>query len=142
MGVLKYTIPIMLQKKKVIWNAGQVPERNKRPRMPIYIAEPTILDEDLNAAWSKAHVGQMCIVVQNMMHRTIATFPYQLMFVDSFVPSHEQSVCHGTTMLYLGRTYIECIGSKEKIISRPYITVLLNGAKFLVVDPNSLKPIV
>lgn len=135
----------MLQKKKVVWNVGQVSERSKIPRrrLPIYVAEPIILDEELHAAWNRVQIGQMCIVVQNMTTMRLNTeFPYPLMLIGDAWSDHERNVCSGTTMIYLGRTYVECIGSKNRVISRPYITVLFNGVKFLIVDPNSSKPIV
>jgi hypothetical protein len=133
----------MALKKKVTWNAGQVPEKHSRPRLPHYTAEPEVRDEALREAWSQAYVGQMCLALNSMFarHSNDRSFPHPVMHGGEGGWGGEFNAVPGQVMVYLGHTHVECLGSKGKIIKRPYMTVFFNGTKFLIADPNNLKPL-
>ena len=132
----------MALKKKVTWNAGQVPERTSRPRMPVYVAEPEIRNEDLRDAWSGAYIGQMCLALNIMFARqSNDNFPHPVMYGGEGGWGSEINVVPGQAMIYLGHTRVSCIGAKGRIIDKPYTTVFFNGIKFLIADLNNLKPI-
>jgi hypothetical protein len=134
----------MTLKKKVTWNPGQVPERNSRPRLPPYVAEPEVKDESLREAWNQAHVGQMCLALNSMFARHTSRdslYPHPMMYGGEGGWGGEVNAMPGQAMVYLGHTHVECLGSKGKIIKRPYMTVFFNGMKFLIADPNNLKPL-
>jgi hypothetical protein len=133
----------MALKKKVTWNAGQVPEKHSRTRLPHYTAEPEVRDEALREAWSQAYVGQMCLALNSMFarHSNDRLFPHPVMHGGEGGWGGEFNAVPGQAMVYLGHTHVECLGSKGKIIKRPYMTVFFNGTKFLIADPNNLKPL-
>ncbi len=132
----------MALKKKVTWNAGQVPERTVRPRLPVYVAEPEIRNEDLRNAWADVYVGQICLALNSMFARqSNDNFPHPVMYGGEGGWGSEINAVPGQAMIYLGHTHVNCIGSKGRIINKPYTTVFFNGIKFLIADLNNLKPI-
>jgi hypothetical protein len=132
----------MAFKKKVSWNAGQVPERISQPRMPVYVMEPEIRNEDLRDAWSGVHIGQMCLALNVMFaHQSNDNFPHPVMYGGEGGWGSKVNVVPGQVMIYLGHTHVSCIGAKGRIIKKPYAAVFLNGIKFLIADLNNLKPI-
>jgi len=141
----------MRHRKKITWNAGQKPEIAKRPRLPPYVSEPEIIDENLKQAWNNSFVGQICVAnthlicYSNPSYYTSNGFPYPLLNpVDSndlFINTTEIHVPINHPVIYLGRTYVDCVGTKSKIIKRPYISIFFGGGKYLIPDPNALKPI-
>lgn len=141
----------MKNRKKVTWNAGQTPELYKRPRMPAYTSEPDLLDDELREAWNNSFVGQICTAnyhlasYGNPSSYVNSGFPHPLlMAVQDYDASYLNSsiyVPKGAPIMYLGRTYVDCIGTKSRVIKRPYVTIFFGGSKYLVSDPNFLKPI-
>jgi hypothetical protein len=142
----------MRHRKKVTWNAGQSPTVNQRPRMPVYTPEPDVIDADLKQAWNDSFIGQICLTNNHLAcygdssYYTSNGYPHPIL---NPVADHDASYINNTTsyipktypVIYLGRTYVDCIGTKSRIIKRPYVTVFFSGAKYLIADPNMLKPI-
>ena len=146
----------MVFKKKVSWNAGQVPERIAQPKMPVYVMEPEIQNEDLRDAWSGVYIGQMCLALNIMFaHQSNDNFPHPVMYggtggwgklnfphpVMYGSVGSEINIVPGQSMIYLGHTHVSCIGAKGRIIKKPYAVIFFNGIKFLIADLNNLKPI-
>ena len=132
----------MAFKKKVSWNAGQVPERIAQPRMPVYVMEPEIQNEDLRDAWCGVYIGQMCLALNIMFaHQSNDNFPHPVMYGGAGGWGNEINIVPGQSMIYLGHTHVSCIGAKGRIIKKPYAVIFFNGIKFLIADLNNLKPI-
>lgn len=142
----------MKHRKKITWNAGQVPELAKRPRMPAYTPEPDVIDEDLKAAWNESFVGQICTSNYHLASYGSPSsylssgFPHPLLITISehdvaYLNSAIGYIPKECPVIYLGRTYVDCVGTKSRVIKRSYVTIFFAGAKYLVSDPNLLKPI-
>jgi len=133
-----------MRKMKVTWNPGQQPASHSGPRLPAYSAQPEIIDVDLRAAWNNLLVGEMLIALQPHFVRSNfqgGWFPHPILFPGDLGRGHDITVPVGQLMVYLGMTNVDCRGTKGKIISKPYPTVLFNGVRYLVQDPNHLKPL-
>lgn len=139
----------MVARKKVVWNQGQVPDRYNRPRLPSYTVPQEIFDVELRNAWQNLIIGGMLSTTELHFTRNNKTnysgenfFPYPLLYRgpgSSWAGDIEIPV--GTIMVYLGMTNVDCLGSKGRIISKPYPTVFYDGGKYLIQDQNYLKPL-
>lgn len=132
-------------RKKVTWNSGQRPERHTRPRLPAYQPEPDIVDPDLKASWADVNVGQMCVASSPMFassrYHNESAYPHPILYAGLGGWQGEVQIEKGQVLIYVGQTHVNCIGSKNRIISKPFHTVFFNGTKLLIADPNNLKPI-
>lgn len=133
-----------LKKKKVTWNTGQVPERTNtaRYRLPAYYPEPDINDPDLRESWQTVEVGQaLMILTESFSQPGNTMYPHPIVYPGVNGWHGENRFMPGHLAIYLGQTHVPMLGSKNRIISKPYHTVFFNGAKYLVHDPNTMKPI-
>ncbi len=133
----------MALKKKITWSAGQTPTPKRMPALPPYSPEPAIADEELKSAWSRAYIGQMCQIINPMFARKGGgeAYPMPVMFSGHGWYVDDTKVEAGQPVIYIGRTNVNCLGTKGKIISKPYVTIFYHGIKYLVSNPNDLKPI-
>lgn len=138
----------MGQKKKVTWNSGQTPDRPKSLNIPIYTPEPDVEDVSIRDSWNSIDVGHICIAMTDMFavssparQSRESKFPFPVLYSGNAQWGGELQVKEGQMLIYLGQTYVNCLGSKNRIISRPYKTVFFNGSKYLLSDPNNLKPL-
>jgi len=137
-------------KKKVIWNHGKTPERSTQRNIPPYVAEPEISDAALRDSWNHIYVGHICFATTNLFAMITPPkysienyFPFPVLYAgDGGGWNGDLEVKEGQILIYLGNTYVNCVGSKNRIISKPYKTVFFNGLKFLISDPNSVKPFI
>lgn len=133
-----------LKKKKVTWNAGQVSEKitTSRRRLPPYSPEPDVKDPDLRESWRTIEVGQALIILTESFSQPGSNlFPHPIVYPYPGGWSNENQFLPGHLAIYLGQTHVPMMGSKNRIISKPYHTVFFNGAKYLIHDPNMMKPI-
>lgn len=131
----------MALKKKVTWSSGQGPSPRNIAKMPAYFPTPEIVDQELKDAWSQIVVGQICLVTDEMnaFPSNDGLYPYPIMRQGGWYG--DASVNIGQPVVYIGQTNVNCLGTKGRIISKPYATIFYNGSKYLVSDPNCLKPI-
>jgi len=137
----------MKKGKKVTWNAGQVPERLIKPRLPHYFPAPDIIENENRDAWHRLDVGQMLLAIKphsaNVSVSKRDLFPYPVMYPYAsgrYYPEDVQ-VDEGQVMVYLGITNVDCLGAKGRIISKPYPMVFFRGSRYLIHDQNYLKPL-
>lgn len=131
-------------KKRLTWNAGQVPERRNKPRLPVYTPLPLIADPDLGAAWDSLLVGHMLMMTEpHFIEHSPAyvAIPHQVLIVGDLTWGAPKNFSTGTLMMYLGTTNVDCQGSKGRIITKPYPTVFHEGSRYLIQDPNFFKPL-
>ena len=131
----------MVQRKKVVWNQGQTPEKYKSVRLPTYIPEPDIKDPELQTLWNEVYVGQMCVPTYEMFVNTgyKGAYPLPMTVLGDGYGYLTLKVDH--PVLYVGETRVDCQGSKSRVITRSYATILVGAERFLVPDRNFLKPI-
>jgi len=111
--------------------------------MPAYSPAPDIFDIELKAAWSRAYVGQMCQVISPMYAKKTHSdaYPSPVLYSGIRWVGDDMQLEIGQPLIYIGQTNVNCLASKGRIISKPFITVFYDGIKYLVPNPNDLKPI-
>jgi len=134
-----------MKKKKVTWNAGQTAEKHSRPRLPPYTPLPDIKDPDLQAAWDSLSVGDILLSTEPHFIRNetyYKTLPHPMIVLGELAWGMEKTIPVGASMIYLGTTGVDSLGSKGRIISTPYPTVFYDGGRYLIQNPNNFKPLV